>query len=74
MFLLKLFVEVVVVVLQEALAHSQLPYLFVLDDYLNRMLASFKVEFEVRISQRVLELGIVRGWLRKRTEDLAELH
>jgi hypothetical protein len=37
-----LFVEVAVVVLQQALGDSQLPDVFVLDDYLDRMLTAFQ--------------------------------
>lgn len=49
--------EVIVVVLQEALADSQLPDLLVFDYSFDRVLTPFKIEFETRIAQRVFELG-----------------
>jgi hypothetical protein len=50
LFLFELFVEIVVVVLQEALAHSQLPNLLVFRHYLDRVSASFEIEFQSRVS------------------------
>jgi hypothetical protein len=51
-------VEVAVVVLQEALAHSQLSNLLVFRHYLDRVSAPFEVKFQSRVSQRVLELKV----------------
>jgi hypothetical protein len=52
-----LFVQVAVVVLQEALGDSQLPDFLVFDYRLDRMLTPFETELERRVPQRVLELG-----------------
>jgi hypothetical protein len=57
LFFLELFVEVAVVVLQEALGDSQLPDFLVLDDCLDRVFTPFETECEVRVPQRVLQLG-----------------
>jgi hypothetical protein len=62
-----LFVEVVVVVLQEAMTDSQLPDFLVFGYNIDRMLTSLKVEFETRVPQRVSELrvsvSVVANWL-----------
>jgi hypothetical protein len=56
LFLLELFVEIAVVVLQETLGDSQLPDFLVLDDCLDGVFTALETEFEVRVSQRVFEL------------------
>lgn len=48
--------QVAILILQEALADSQLPIFFIFGNDFNRMLASLEIQLEGRVSQRMLEL------------------
>jgi hypothetical protein len=62
LFFAELFVQIASLVLQEALAHSQLPDFLVFDHDLNRVLAPLEAEFQVCTAQRMLELGAGRQY------------